>query len=488
MRPTTALEKLSASVINVLAVFAVFIPFIFLNTSGQSKKLIFCLLFLAYNIVIIFVSRNRCLGMYVTNTYWQENYSMRSQVAYAFLYTLSFVSLLFWYFFPGDLLLVNLLLVQLPFVLLTKTTFHGYFSGNMLTVTKNESLVNERNRWFVTISYFFLCGMLPLITLVYDFGISEFTEVTTKIYSDLFFYALTAGFLIPFFLYKPFRLLWDARPKKRTKLILMVSLALALATTTLDFFRGNHAIWEVNEEYHKQTFYVNERGKSLTLSEFYLTPSDSLAREHYAGFINNAASIKNFNQWSVTRFAYVTSVFIQSFFMYLFMFAATILFARHRSLEKHENYKESVASLLICGLLILMWLLLKLSSDFEKQALYETINLKISNLIIPILLTLALLFSSVVYYNRFQEYIKPVLTIASTIGISGITIFSVFNKDFLATWFGRKAEIGNYFVILIFFVILAFVFQLITEESEDEDLSNGGDKLSVASHDLDQRQ
>lgn len=90
----------------------------------------------------------------------------------------------------------------------------------------------------------------------------------------------------------------------------MVSLALGLATTTLDFFRGNHAIWEVKEEYHKQTFYVNEEGKSLTLSGFYLTPSDSLARQHYARFINDATSIKNFNQWSVTRFAYVTSVLI----------------------------------------------------------------------------------------------------------------------------------------------------------------------------------
>jgi hypothetical protein len=69
--------------------------------------------------------------MIILGIYWKEDYPKKNQIIYAFLYTLSFSTIVIWVFFPFDLLLVNLFLVQLPFVLITGTTAHGYLSGKM---------------------------------------------------------------------------------------------------------------------------------------------------------------------------------------------------------------------------------------------------------------------------------------------------------------------------------------------------------------------
>lgn len=67
-------------------------------------------------------------------TYWNKEYSMKQRIIYALLYTLSYATVVFYIFFPFDLLIVNLFLLQLPFVILKKTTLHGYLSGNISTV------------------------------------------------------------------------------------------------------------------------------------------------------------------------------------------------------------------------------------------------------------------------------------------------------------------------------------------------------------------
>lgn len=136
MRITTPLEKLLNSAINVAAVFIIFLPFlIFLDTS-LFKKIIFIVLFLLYKLVIIFFNGNRSLGMIITKTYWKREYPLKNQLLHALLYTLSLSTLLFWIFFPFDLFLANMLLIQLPSIILTGTTFHRYISGNMVTVKK----------------------------------------------------------------------------------------------------------------------------------------------------------------------------------------------------------------------------------------------------------------------------------------------------------------------------------------------------------------
>lgn len=133
---TNALQKLSVSIINVFIVSILSIPAYLAYGYGLNYKILLVVIFLFYNLIFIFATKNRCLGMIILNIYWKEEYSHKNQIIYAFLYTLSFSTIVIWVFFPFDLLLINLLLIQLPFVLKTGTTAHGYFSGKMSGYTK----------------------------------------------------------------------------------------------------------------------------------------------------------------------------------------------------------------------------------------------------------------------------------------------------------------------------------------------------------------
>jgi len=128
---TNALQKLSVSVINTFFVVLLSVPFYLLWGFTLYYKISLVAIFLIYNLVFIFTTKNRCLGMIILGIYWKEEYPLKNQIIYAFLYTLSFSTAVIWIFFPFDLLLLNLLLIQLPFVLKTGTTAHGYFSGKM---------------------------------------------------------------------------------------------------------------------------------------------------------------------------------------------------------------------------------------------------------------------------------------------------------------------------------------------------------------------
>lgn len=131
---TNALQKLLASVINVLIVLIVFLPFWFLVENTLIQKFFFIGLFFLYNLLVLILNKNRCLGMVLTHTHWKEEYPLKNHITYTVLYTVSFATLLFWLYFPFDVFLVNMLLIQIPSILLTKTTLHGYLSGEMITM------------------------------------------------------------------------------------------------------------------------------------------------------------------------------------------------------------------------------------------------------------------------------------------------------------------------------------------------------------------
>ena len=135
MRETTAIEKLTTSAINLLVVLVLFIPFFFFVTDELARKLILVGLFFSYNLVCLIFNNSRCIGMMVMKTRYAKEYPKLNQLLYITLYSLSFASLLFWIFFPFDIFLFNMLFIQLPVVIIKKTTMHGYLSGNITTVT-----------------------------------------------------------------------------------------------------------------------------------------------------------------------------------------------------------------------------------------------------------------------------------------------------------------------------------------------------------------
>jgi hypothetical protein len=134
MKETSVADKILASVINVAIVFLSFLLVNYLIPSFQYRKSLFIVLFFIYNILIVFINKGRCIGMMLTKLHWEKEYPLKNHCIYVILYTVSFASLLFSLYFILDLLLINIFLIQLPFVLLKKTTLHGYLSGNMIAV------------------------------------------------------------------------------------------------------------------------------------------------------------------------------------------------------------------------------------------------------------------------------------------------------------------------------------------------------------------
>lgn len=137
-RPTNIFEKLLPSVINLLIIllFSSAIIYLFKIEEWGSRRILFISVMFIYNFCIAVFNSNRCLGMIIMNTYWDKEYSLKDRLLYSFLYTLSFSTILFYIFFPFDLLLFNLLFIQLPFVLTNHTTAHGYLSGDMKSVKR----------------------------------------------------------------------------------------------------------------------------------------------------------------------------------------------------------------------------------------------------------------------------------------------------------------------------------------------------------------
>lgn len=133
MKNTNAFYKLLQSVINVLATFILVLPFLLIYGISLKWKIYWIAIFFLYNLFFEF-AYGRCLGMTMFGTQYETKKSSSEKILYITLYTVSFSTLLFYIWFPFDLLIFNLLFLQLPCVLLTGTTVHGFLSGGIKTV------------------------------------------------------------------------------------------------------------------------------------------------------------------------------------------------------------------------------------------------------------------------------------------------------------------------------------------------------------------
>jgi archaellum biogenesis protein FlaJ (TadC family) len=133
-RETNPAEKLLCSAVNAVVAAVFVIPFLFFDYTVLQLKLAFITAFLIENLISILFFGYRLPGMWLQATEWKAQYAMRNQFIHAVLYTMSFSTLCFWIWFPGDLFLINMLLVQLPCVMLTKNTLHGLLAGRMVDV------------------------------------------------------------------------------------------------------------------------------------------------------------------------------------------------------------------------------------------------------------------------------------------------------------------------------------------------------------------
>ena len=130
---TNALEKLFPSVLNAVIAFGLATPILVVYGPSLAWKVSVIVFFALYESYVFLVRKDRCFGMKIMDTYWKKHYSLAQHLVYNILYTASFATLFVYVWFPLDMFFINVFLVQLPCVLFTETTLHGYLSG-MTTV------------------------------------------------------------------------------------------------------------------------------------------------------------------------------------------------------------------------------------------------------------------------------------------------------------------------------------------------------------------
>lgn len=127
---TDASEKLLPSVINVWITYLLSIPIE--QFIGLEWRLSWVIVFFIYNLACE-LCLGKCIGMIMCRTYYEKDRTKIQRVLYFFLYSLSFASLLFHVFFPLDLAMMNFLFLQIPFILKTGNTAHGFAAGKVAT-------------------------------------------------------------------------------------------------------------------------------------------------------------------------------------------------------------------------------------------------------------------------------------------------------------------------------------------------------------------
>lgn len=134
MKNTNIFYKSLPSIINIALTFILSIPLLVYFGFGSNYKISWAMIFLLYNLVFELFFYKRDPGMIFVGTFYEHQRTTLQKILYVILYTLSFSTLLFYIWVPFDLFLINILFIQLPCVLITKNTFHGFLAGNVKTV------------------------------------------------------------------------------------------------------------------------------------------------------------------------------------------------------------------------------------------------------------------------------------------------------------------------------------------------------------------
>lgn len=127
---TDTSEKLLPSLINVLITLCATLALE--KIINVEWRVLWVAVFFIYNMTCE-LCLGKCLGMIICRTFYEKDRTRIQRVLYVSLYTLSFASLLFHIFFLLDLAILNFLFLQIPFILKTGNTAHGFAAGGVAT-------------------------------------------------------------------------------------------------------------------------------------------------------------------------------------------------------------------------------------------------------------------------------------------------------------------------------------------------------------------
>ncbi|MEK7588224.1 MAG: hypothetical protein AAB438_00205 [Patescibacteria group bacterium] len=132
--PNKPLEKVRNSVVHILILGIIFYPVTFFIKDIFLLKILFLLLVFIAQIVFVFLNNGRTLSHVIFKTYHKEKYKNWQWLVWSIFYTVSVASILFWVYFPFDLLILNLIIQYITY-LIAGTTLHQLLAGKMITGT-----------------------------------------------------------------------------------------------------------------------------------------------------------------------------------------------------------------------------------------------------------------------------------------------------------------------------------------------------------------
>lgn len=132
--PNKPLEKLRNSIIHLLILVALFSPIFLFTKDPVTLKVLFVLFVFISQLFFVLLNNGRTFSHMIFKTYHKESYKIWQYFVWSIFYSLSVSTILFWVFFPFDLLILNLLIQYIVYVK-TGTTTHQLLAGKMITGT-----------------------------------------------------------------------------------------------------------------------------------------------------------------------------------------------------------------------------------------------------------------------------------------------------------------------------------------------------------------
>ena len=356
----------------------------------------------------------------------------------------------------------------------------------------------------ISFSAYWVCaGLMPLLIVLNEFGYSTgFTYA--RFYSPLFFYPVIFGPIAVYFFLRPFFFLLSLHKNQRLGLsthTLMLFVVLMSISVTAVEFSGRPAIWEVKRpaiestiqelrqngkisEIHSWESFIDHfsnHPKDPDFNEFgvsddrYREAKSKLekTRKDFNTIIEYAA--RKPSNWSITRYAYFLSFFIQQVAMLLLFLTISFLSmpklkeeiekvplierlstARDKASLQRQLSLSNQLILLSCALTFsLFWFFMRLPFDLDKSDLYGTnlVSNSAATTAIGVLYVLATLYVTLTLMFTFNERFQVVYnTIITMIGVAATVRSTQSGGNFL----GSDASPQNYIICVIVSAIVLF--------------------------------
>ncbi|MEM9273052.1 MAG: hypothetical protein AAGA80_08830 [Cyanobacteria bacterium P01_F01_bin.143] len=335
---------------------------------------------------------------------------------------------------------------------------------------------------FITFMYWVIAGVAPLGSVLLEFGWNIGFDYA-KFYSPLFFYPFIFGPLLVYFEFHTI-LFFLALPLRQRfnlslRILLIFFLTVSILINTVEI-SGRPAIWEVKKSAIEATIISSRLSSSeiTTWDEFIQhfrshpeTPkSDEFDdRKSYQIEVTRLNKIrsefndiivqssKKINNWSLTRYFYFPSFFIQQFVIFsLFITISFITNPRLTLTTARQNQVKKHLILLSMSLFFgIIWLYMRLAFDIDKLNLYggDLISTSAATFFIGFLYVLAIIYLTRMLWSIYQEKFQVTYNIIAA--IMGI-VLTVFSTRPGGNFLGSDASPQNYAICILAIVIILF--------------------------------